>query len=82
MIALNSLSRGFPQSQLLTQSGRDKRCPILKETAKTKLLDESANFSEEGMELSHAPAPLPLIDHRQALSLLEEIQRADPILTA
>ena len=32
------------------------------EAAKVKLLDDSANFLDDGMALSHAPAPLPYRD--------------------
>ena len=62
---------GFPQSQLLTQSGRDKRCLILRKTAKTKFLYESANFSEEGMGAQACPYSS-TSNRPYSLSLLEE----------
>ena len=68
-----STSSDFPHSHLVAQGGKDKGRPNLREAAKTKLPDESANFSEDGMESNHAPAPLPLIERNRAASRLESV---------
>ena len=52
----------------MAQGGRDKGRLNLREAAKTKLSDESANFCGDGMEFTHAPAPLPLIEQNRASS--------------
>ena len=57
----------------MAQGGKDKSRPNLREAAKTKLPDENAKFSEDGMESNHAPAPLPLIERNRAASQLESV---------
>ena len=57
----------------MAQGGKGKGRPNLREAAKTKLPDESANFSEDGMESNHAPAPLPLIERYRAAFRLESV---------
>ena len=57
----------------MAQGDKDKGRPNLREAAKTKLPDESANFSEDGMESNHPHAPLPLIECNRAASRLESV---------
>ena len=61
------------QIHVVAQGGKDKGRRNLREAAKTKLPDESANFSEDEMESNHAPAPLPLIECNRAASWLESV---------